>query len=123
MKRTLLVFLIFVVGFGLLIGCSNQSKKGDYIIGKEQNGNVSMILVAKNISEKESKKKKTISDYRKDETDLMYYHVEDPNLYEDLNVGERVSVEPKMFEMDGQKLYHVMDSDPPQVVAGKITRY
>ncbi|KRE34420.1 hypothetical protein [Paenibacillus sp. Soil522] len=123
MKRIFIVLLIAVVG--LLIGCSNQSEKGDYIIGKDignvNDGNISMILVAKNISE--DSKTKSISDFRKDETDLMYYHIEDANLYEDLNVGERVSVEPKTSHLDGQEVYLVMQSDPPQVVAGKIIRY
>lgn len=122
MKR---IFFVLLIAVGLLIGCSNQSEKGDYIIGKDignvNDGNISMILVAKNISE--DSKTKSISDFRKDGTDLMYYHIEDANLYEDLNVGERVSVEPKTSQLDGQEVYHVMQSDPPQVVAGKIIRY
>lgn len=124
MKRTFFVLLIAVVG--LLNGCSNQSEKGDYIIGKDignvNDSNISMILVAKNISEEESKTKSQ-SDFMKEGTDLMYYHIEDVNLYEDLNVGERVSIEAKTFKKDGEDVSIVMESNPPQVVAGKIIRY
>ena len=110
----------------MLNGCSNQSEKGDYIIGKDignvNDSNISMILVAKNISQEESKTKSQ-SDFMKEGTDLMYYHIEDVNLYEDLNVGERVSIEAKTFKKDGEDVSIVMESNPPQVVAGKIIRY
>ncbi|RCW51673.1 DUF3221 domain-containing protein [Paenibacillus prosopidis] len=120
MRRAFLVLTIAVVG--LIIGCSTQSEKGDYIIEKEIDSNIPMILVAKNISEEDSKTKSR-SDFMKDGTDLMLYHIEDTNLYTDLSVGERVSVEAKMTTMDGKEITHVMLSDPPQTVAGKITRY
>ncbi|MDQ8734229.1 hypothetical protein [Paenibacillus sp. LHD-38] len=124
MRKTFLVLIIAV--FGLIIGCSNQSEKGDYIIRKEignvNDSNISMILVAKNISEEESKTKSQ-SDFMKEGTDLMYYHIEDENLYEDLTIGERVSVEAKTFTMDGKEVSHVMQSNPPQTVAGEIIRH
>lgn len=120
MRRTFLVLIIAVVG--LIIGCSSESEKGDYIIGKETDSNIPMILVAKNISEEDSKTKSR-SDFMKDGTDLMLYHIEDTNLYTDLSVGERVSIEAKTFKMDGKDVGEVMQSNPPQTVAGKITRY
>ncbi|MGM0885282.1 MAG: hypothetical protein ACQEXQ_30100 [Bacillota bacterium] len=105
----------------MIIGCSTEPEKGDYIIGKEIDSSIPMILVAKNISEEDSKTKSR-SDFMKDGTDLMLYHIEDTNLYTDLSVGERVSVEAKTFKMDGIDVAEVMQSNPPQTVAGKITR-
>ncbi|RCW40342.1 DUF3221 domain-containing protein [Paenibacillus prosopidis] len=120
MRRALLVLIIAVVG--LIIGCSTQSEKGDYIIEKEIDSNIPMILVAENIS-KEDSKTKSIFELMKDGTDLMWYHIEDTKLYADLNVGERVSVEAKTSSMDGKEVSHVMLSNPPQTVAGEIIRH
>lgn len=120
MRRALLVLIIAVVG--LIIGCSTQSEKGDYIIEKEIDSNIPMILVAENISEEDSKTK-SISELMKDGIDLMWYHIEDTKLYTDLNVGERVSVEAKTSSMDGKEMSHVMLSNPPQTVAGEIIRH
>src|SRR5687768_13273230 len=117
MRKTFLVLIIAV--FGLIIGCSKQSEKGEFIIGKEIDSfNIPQILVAKNISE-EDVKTKSISELMKDGTDLMWYHIEDMNMYTDLSIGEEVTVKAKTTTMDGKEVIHVMTSNPPQTVAGE----
>lgn len=73
-------------------GCSAspEAKKGDYIISKEDQ----RILVAKNISKKDSENK-TFADFRKNNIELINYIVEDTQLYNELRVGEKVNVTPK----------------------------
>ncbi|MGM0885009.1 MAG: hypothetical protein ACQEXQ_28700 [Bacillota bacterium] len=106
----------------MIIGCSTQSEKGDYIIEKEIDNNIPMILLAENISE-EDVKTKSFSELMKDGTDLMWYHIEDMNVYTDLNIGDEVTVKAKTTTMDGKEVSHVMLSNPPQTVAGEIIRH
>ncbi|MEV5024838.1 DUF3221 domain-containing protein [Paenibacillus sp. LPE1-1-1.1] len=99
----------------MLSGCNapSEAAKGNYIIDKEDE----RILVAKNISRKESE-----SDFaalKKNNVELVYYIVDESQLYNELRVGEKVNVTPKTNE-NGE--YVVMQSDPPQIVAGKIER-
>jgi hypothetical protein len=111
-----------VLGVGLVLaiylfsGCfaSSEAKKGNYIIGKEEQ----RILVAKDISWKDAKIK-TFEALKKNDVDLVIYIVEDAQLYKELAIGEKVNVTPKANDK-GE--YVVMQSNPPQIVAGKIER-
>ncbi|WP_222125586.1 DUF3221 domain-containing protein [Paenibacillus sp. Y412MC10] len=97
-------------------GCSAspEAKKGDYIISKGDQ----RILVAKNISQKDSENK-SFADFRKNNIELINYIVEDTQLYNELRIGEKVNVTPKTNDK-GE--YVVMKSDPPLIIAGQIER-
>ncbi|BBI32116.1 DUF3221 domain-containing protein [Cohnella abietis] len=117
MKKTTvgIVLALFVC---VLAACSSspEALKGNYIIAKQEQER--SILVAKDISWKDAKRK-TFADFRKNNVELVFYIVEDSQLFDDLKVGEAVKVTPKANE-NGE--YIVMQSDPPQIVAGKIER-
>ncbi|GGD85402.1 DUF3221 domain-containing protein [Paenibacillus nasutitermitis] len=100
----------------MLSGCSasSEAEKGNYIISKEDQ----RILVAKNISRKDSENK-TFAALKENNVELINYIVEDSKLYNDLKVGEKVHVTPKTSDK-GE--YIVMQSDPPQIIAGEIER-
>lgn len=106
--------LIAVVIMGVMWG--SKTEKGDYILGKEINGNrIPSILVVHNITEREAKT--TSVDYffkhhRGDE--LMYYHVNDMDTYNSLRIGEKVTVKTSGY---------VMLSSPKQAVATEIIRH
>lgn len=112
----------FVLGVALalavyvLSGCSasSEAEKGNYIIAKEEQ----KILVAKQISRKDAESK-TFAALKKSNVELVYYIVEDSQLYNELRVGEKVNVTPKTNDK-GE--YVVTDSYPPQIVAGEIER-
>jgi hypothetical protein len=74
--------------------------------------------VANNITRNDMKNK-NMADFKKSHVELINYIVEDAQLYNQLEVGEKVNVTPKTNERGD---YVVMDSDPPQIVAGKIER-
>ncbi|MDQ0887904.1 putative NUDIX family phosphoesterase [Paenibacillus sp. V4I9] len=97
-------------------GCSasSEAEKGNYIIAKEEQ----RILVAKQISKKDAESK-TFATFKKSNIELVYYIVEDSQLYNELRVGEKVNVTPKTNDK-GE--YIVIQSDPPQIVAGEIER-
>ncbi|CAI6087542.1 hypothetical protein COHCIP112018_05579 [Cohnella sp. JJ-181] len=50
---------------------------------------------------------------------MVYYIVEDAQVYAEVEIGDKVKVTPKTNDK-GE--YVVMQSDPPQIVAGKIER-
>lgn len=106
--------LLFVC---VLVGCSasSEAKKGNYIIAKEDN----RILVAKQVSLKDAESK-SFATLKKNNIELIYYIVEDSELYNELRVGEEVNVNPKTND---KGKYVVMQSDPPQIVAGVIERH
>lgn len=116
MLRKLVLVAALVLAICMLSGCSAspQAKKGGYIISKEDQ----RILVAKNISKKDSESK-TFADLKKNNIELINYIIEDSQLYNELRVGEKVNVTPKTNEK-GE--YVVMKSDPPQIRAGQIER-
>lgn len=62
---------------------------------------------------------KSFADFKKSNVEFVNYIVEDAQLYNELVIGEKVNVTPKTNEK-GE--YVVMQSDPPQIVAGKIER-
>ncbi|OME76899.1 hypothetical protein BK120_27525 [Paenibacillus sp. FSL A5-0031] len=105
--------LIFVCVFA---GCSSSSddKKGNYIIAKEEQ----KILVAKDISWKDAENM-DFETFKKNDIELINYIVEDTLLYNELAIGESVTITPKTND-NGE--YVVMQSYPPQIVAGKIER-
>lgn len=111
--KKLVMSLVLILS--MLSGCNapSEAAKGNYIISKEDE----RILVAKNIFRKESES--DFADLKKKNVELVYYIVEDSQLYNELRVGEKVNVMPKTNE-NGE--YVVMKSDPPQIVAGKIVR-
>lgn len=101
----------------VLSGCSASSpasEKGDYVIAKEEQ----RILVAKNISSSEAESH-IYSELKKRDVEMVYYIVEDEQLYNEVAIGDKVKVAPKTNDK-GE--YVVMKSDPPQIVAGKIER-
>jgi len=112
----------FILGVALVIfvcvftGCSSSSegKKGNYIIAKEEQ----KILVAKDISWKDAESM-DFEAFKKNDIELINYIVEDTLLYNELAIGESVHVTPKTNDK-GE--YVVMQSYPPQIVAGKIER-
>lgn len=130
MKKTFLIGLIITAFCGLLIGCSNaESEKGDYIIkkgisGTSSNGgsDIHQILVVTDITKKEALTKSP-SDFINEEADLMWYQLEDTDLYEELNVGEKVTVKIETHLMDGKSVYNVKFSYPPQAKASGIIRH
>lgn len=116
MRRLLAVLVLIIALCGLVFGYSTMLDKGDYILEKEINGNnISTIAVVHNISKWDARTK-SLSDYLKndDDDDVMIYHVNDANLYNDLNIGERVTVKTKGY---------TMLSYPPQAVADEILRH
>ncbi|MBM7568583.1 DUF3221 domain-containing protein [Paenibacillus sacheonensis] len=108
----IVTFLLFVV----LNGCriSPEAGTGDYIIAKDEQ----RILVAKNISRADAANQ-TLADLREKHVEVIAYILEDAGLYDELEVGNRVKVTPKTTDK-GE--YIVMQSDPPQIVAGKVVR-
>ncbi|MEK4978764.1 DUF3221 domain-containing protein [Bacillus sp. FSL K6-6540] len=116
MLRTLVLGAALVLAICMISGCSAspEAKKGDYIISKEGQ----RILVAKNISKKDSESK-TFAELKKSNIELINYIVEDSQLYNELLIGEKVHVTPKTNDK-GE--YVVMKSDPPQIKAGQIER-
>jgi hypothetical protein len=115
LKKSILgVALVFVVC--VLSGCSAslEAKKGDYIISKGEQ----RILVAMQISRKDADNK-TFATLKKSNVELVNYIVEDSQIYNELKVREEVKVTPKTNDK-GE--FVVMQSDPPQIVAGKIER-
>ncbi|WP_181469874.1 DUF3221 domain-containing protein [Paenibacillus sp. MDMC362] len=114
--RRLALGAALVLALCMFSGCSAspEAKKGDYIISKEEQ----RILVAKNISKKDSESK-TFADLKKNNIEIINYIVEDSQLYNELRIGEKVNVTPKTNDK-GE--YVVMKSDPPQIRAGQIER-
>ncbi|NIK67347.1 DUF3221 domain-containing protein [Paenibacillus sp. BK033] len=91
-----------------------EADKGDFIVGKTVDSNIPKIYVVHNISEKEARTK-SLSDFltNEDKDDVMIYHVKDIQLYNDLNIGEKVMVKAAGY---------IMQSQPPQAVAEEIIR-
>ncbi|WP_029192534.1 DUF3221 domain-containing protein [Paenibacillus harenae] len=98
----------------ILSGCSVSSdvQKGNYIISKEDQ----RILVANNISQKDFESK-NFAALKKNNVELINYIIEDAQLYNELQVGDKVKVTPRTND-NGE--YVVMQSYPPQIVAGDI---
>ncbi|MFS0869055.1 DUF3221 domain-containing protein [Paenibacillus xylanilyticus] len=96
-----------------LSGCYffSANETGDYIILKEEE----RILVAENIPQEEADS--NLAALREKKIKVISYIVEDTELYEQLEVGDKVKVSPKVNE---EGFYVVGQSDPPQIVAGKI---
>ncbi|MGO4547886.1 DUF3221 domain-containing protein [Paenibacillus sp. 2TAB23] len=112
--RKLTIGAATVLAICLLSGCSvsSEAKKGNYIISKEDQ----RVLVANQISQKDSETK-TFAALKKNNVELINYIVEDIKLYNELKEGDRVIVTP---ETDDTGVYVVMQSYPPQIVAGEI---
>lgn len=108
-----------VIGVTLLVllctlsGCQvfSTSEVGDYILQKEDD----RILVAENISREDADQ--PFGDLREKKVTLIHYIVEDSELLEQLEVGDKVKITPKVNE---EGFYHVRQSDPPQIIAGGI---
>jgi predicted NUDIX family phosphoesterase len=115
-KKKLVLGITLALVFYVLSGCSAspEAEKGNYIIAKAEQ----RILVAKDISRNDAEKK-TFADFKRSKVELVNYIVEDAQLYKELMIGDKVNVTPKT---DDNGLYVVMQSDPPQIVAGKIER-
>jgi hypothetical protein len=115
-KKKLGLGIAFALALYVLSSCSSSSEaeKGNYIIAKEEQ----KILVARHISRNDAENK-TLTDFKKNNVELINYIVEDAQLYNELAIGEKVNVIPKTNDK-GE--YVVMQSNPPQIVAGKIER-
>ncbi|MDQ0874253.1 hypothetical protein QFZ77_002912 [Paenibacillus sp. V4I3] len=113
--KKLVLGVTLVLVLCMISGCnaSSEAEKGNYIISKEDQ----RILVAKNISRKDSESNFTA--LKNNKVEFVNYIVEDSQLYNELRVGEKVNVTPKTNDK-GE--YIVMQSDPPQIVADKIER-
>ncbi|CAM4411016.1 hypothetical protein FHS16_001050 [Paenibacillus endophyticus] len=104
---------VIILAICMLSVCtSSEAKKGNYIISKEDQ----RVLVANRISQKDSETK-TFAALKKNNVQLINYIIEDIALYNELREGDRVIVTP---ETNGTGLYVVMQSYPPQIVAGEI---
>lgn len=116
MRKTKTCIAILICS--MTIGCSpsKSDEKGDYILDKVINSDkVPTIGVVQNITKKEAVNQ-TISDFlsNDDPEDVIYYHIEDVALYNDLKIDERVTVTASPY---------IMQSYPPQAVATDIKRY
>lgn len=99
-----------------MVGC-NQAiiATGDFIFDKQMNqDNTPMIVVVHNISRNDAANH-SLSDYlnNDDPNDVIYYHITDNDLYEDLEIGERVTVTAP----------HILLSSPLQAVAIEVVRH
>lgn len=115
-KTTYIIGLSVFVVIALVLVFSSMNNKGDYIVGKEISGKqIPTIIVVQNISKKEAD---TLSlQYymnNNNRDDVIHYHVKDIDLYNDLTIGERVTVHTTGY---------VMKSYPPQAVATEIIRH
>ncbi|MGM0885141.1 MAG: DUF3221 domain-containing protein [Bacillota bacterium] len=116
MRSSLVYFVLIIAIFSVIVGCSLESEKGDYIFEKEIISNdIPTIMVVHNISGKEAKSK-SLSDFLENDdlNDVTTYHVMDVDLYNDLTIGERVTVKASGY---------TMLSHPPQQVADEIIRH
>lgn len=107
--------MIFLV-LGLIAGCGSEQVKGDYILGKETTeNNVFKIAVVHQVTENEiSNQTLTYFLENEDPEDVIYYVVKDMELYNNLEIGERVTVKTTGF---------TMLSAPPQAIAVEIIRH
>ncbi|QHW31743.1 hypothetical protein GZH47_13445 [Paenibacillus rhizovicinus] len=92
--------------------------RGDYIIGKDNSGETPKILVARNIKASErSSAAPTLAMSKSRKIDFMYYRLSDLSLYNDLQIGDRVTVKPP------SGAYVIDQSWPPQMNAGEVIHY
>lgn len=100
----------------LLIGCSSEAERGDYIFSKKMQDDIPRIEVVLNITKQEALNK-SIDEFlnNDDPDDVIIYHVRDKNVYDDLQLGERITVK----SASG----YTMLSAPPQKIADEIIRY
>lgn len=99
-----------------ILGC-NQSKveKGDFIFDKVMNDDhTPMIVVVRGISNNDTAHHE-LSDYLNNDNpeDVIYYHITDVELFEDLEIGERVMITAPTTLL----------SSPPQAIAVEVKRY
>ncbi|MGO4694768.1 DUF3221 domain-containing protein [Paenibacillus sp. 2TAB26] len=116
MRKWIAYLLVAIAVCGLIIGINKPFEKGDYILEKQLNSNdAPTLFVVYNISKKEAKSK-SLSDFLNNENhnDVMIIRVDDRELYNDLRIGERVTIKTKGY---------TMLSSPPQAVADEIIRH
>ncbi|MDP5272869.1 hypothetical protein [Chengkuizengella axinellae] len=113
-KLTILVFSMLAIIIGILVYNPLDTEVGDYIIDK--NDDRQQILVANDIAIKDIESVSILDE----SFDLIYYDIEDEELYKNLQVGEKVTVVIKTDE-DGH--YVVKYSAPPQAAASEIIRH
>ncbi|WP_271755152.1 DUF3221 domain-containing protein [Cohnella sp. JJ-181] len=116
-KKKIILGIALAVALCVLSSCrasSPEAEVGDYVINKEEQ----KILVAKDISSNDAESH-NFSDLKKRHVEMVYYIVEDAQVYAEVEIGDKVKVTPKTNDK-GE--YVVMQSDPPQIVAGKIER-
>lgn len=113
--RKSLIGVTLLVLLCTLNGCQvfSTSEVGDYILQKEED----RILVAENISREDADH--SFGDLREKKVTIIHYIVEDSELLEQLEVGDKVKITPKV---DEEGFYTVKQSDPPQIIAGRIER-
>ncbi|KIL34998.1 hypothetical protein SD71_15050 [Cohnella kolymensis] len=100
--RTILAFIVLSAFVGL-IGCGdNDSEIGDYVVQKANEDGHLKILVVSNITKSGSTK--SVAELMKNDENLMFYHIDDYNLYKDLRIGEKVTVRPKTSIVDGKQV-------------------
>ncbi|MCM3782391.1 YobA family protein [Neobacillus mesonae] len=112
MNISLVRLLLMTSLLNLTMGCSTDSEKGDYIFSKENKGDVPKITVVHSISEQEANNRSLSEFLRNDDlNDVTIYHVLDVDLYNELKIGERVTVKSTGYQMQ---------SNPPQEIAEEI---
>lgn len=99
-----------------MAGCNQvKMETGDFIFDKQINQDKTpMIAVVQNISRNDASNH-SLSDYlnNDDPNDVIYYHITDADLYEDLEIGERVTVTAP----------HILLSSPLQAMAIEVVRH
>lgn len=106
------IFLIVLISIALILP---KTERGDYIFEKKiSEDSTLLIAVVHNITKKEVLNNKLI-DYlnNNDPNDVIYYHILDEKLFEDLKIGERVTIHSP----------RTLLTYPPEAIAKEIIRH
>lgn len=93
---------------------AETGEKGSFIVNKGHKS----ILVAFDIFEADVEK--SLIELKEEDVNLMYYTIEDHDLYDRLQVGERVTAR-AFSDENGHTI--IMYSNPPRVTLGSIVRH
>lgn len=115
MGRTIYSAITLLLLSSAIVGCNqDEIETGDFIFDKQMKDNTPVIAVVHNISRNDTVNH-SLSDYlnNDDPNDVIYYHITDANLYEALEIGERITVTAP----------HILLSSPLQAVAAEVERH
>lgn len=123
MKKVMIVMLLAIAVTGIVRYSDKQYDPGNYILLKESEDGRHRILVVRDVVEEDVNDMMRNGIWTDSEADLMWYHVEDYELYKELEIGEQVVVKGKNSLTNEEGDYgYVMLSYPPQMIAGEIIR-